>query len=274
MSVACSSPYTNRFAGRAAVDHRRRFGPWQGRGRAYRRRRRQGRRCGMSTPTALKEAAAEVGAVHSIALDVSDPRGRRRRGRRRRTQALGKPDRHPDCFGRHHRRHRPRARLPDRQLEARRSISISTACSTARARGHAVHDGRQLRPDRQRRLGGRQGRQSQRLRLFGVEGRGDRPHQVAGQGTGHQGRHRQQHHPRHLREPDPGAAAPEPGRLHARQDPDGTSGRSARNRRHGLLHGLRGMQRSPPPPPSTRPAAGPPTRRDRRLSPRLWEKRR
>lgn len=38
--------------------------------------------------------------------------------------------------------------------------------------------------NRQRRLGRGQGGQPQRLRLFGVQGRGDRPDQVARQGTG------------------------------------------------------------------------------------------
>ena len=44
---------------------------------------------------------------------------------------------------------------------------------------------------RQRVFGGGQGRQSQRVRLFCIQGRCDRFYQVAGQGTGGQGRDRQ-----------------------------------------------------------------------------------
>ena len=55
-------------------------------------------------------------------------------------------------------------------------------------------DGR-LRPDRQRRLGRRQGGQPERLRLQHVEGGGDRADQVAGQGARQEEHHRQRRHP-------------------------------------------------------------------------------
>ena len=48
--------------------------------------------------------------------------------------------------------------------------------------------------------------------------------------------------PGDLRQPDAGAAAAEPGRLHALEDPDGAPRRRPRDRRHDLLHGLGGMQ--------------------------------
>ena len=53
---------------------------------------------------------------------------------------------------------------------------------------------------------------------------------------------RELHHPRDLRKPDSRANAAKPDRLYALQDPHGTAWGGGRSRRHGLLHGERGMQ--------------------------------
>jgi NAD(P)-dependent dehydrogenase (short-subunit alcohol dehydrogenase family) len=59
---------------------------------------------------------------------------------------------------------------------------------------------------------------------------------------------------------------PEPGRLHALQDPDGPAGRGRGERGDGLLHGERGMQLHHRRRPSTRRAAGPPSDRESRAT--------
>ena len=92
-----------------------------------------------------------------------------------------------------------------------------------------------LRANRQHRVGRRQGGQSQRVGVQRVEGRGDRPHQVARQGT------REDEHPRQLRDagggahgdlrPDDAAAH----RLHAVEDPDRTLRQRRRDRVAGVL---------------------------------------
>ena len=99
-----------------------------------------------------------------------------------------------------------------------------------------------LRTHRQHRVGRRQGGQSERVGLQRVEGRRDRPHQVARQGA------REDRHSRQLRDarggahgdlrPDVAAAH----RLHAVEDPARAIRRRRRDRRARLLARKRGLQ--------------------------------
>ncbi len=189
VSPVSSTVYANRFAGRAAgrspAAPRAWARPWP---RA-------------SSPRAARSSLWD--------LDADGLEGRRDRGGRqahRRPRRLGRrrrpgrrqgrqrgpgPHRRAGRLGRHHRRDGPVHEYPIDSWQRVIDINLNGVfyCCT---RGGAVHAGERLRPDRQRRFGGGQGRQPQRRRLFGVEGGGDRPDQVAGQGTGHQGRDRQQ----------------------------------------------------------------------------------
>ena len=75
---------------------------------------------------------------------------------------------------------RPRRVAPDRRHQPQRRLPLLP-------RRGAADDRRRLRPHRQRRLDRRQGGQPERRRLLGVEGRGDRPDEVAGQGDRRRG---------------------------------------------------------------------------------------
>ena len=100
---------------------------------------------------------------------------------------------------------------------------------------------KQVRPDRQRRVGRRQGRQSERVALQRVEGGADRAHQVARQGARDQGRARQRGRAgsgedRDVRDDDAAAH-----RLHAVEDPDGALHRGARSGGDGRLDRVGGV---------------------------------
>ena len=108
-------------------------------------------------------------------------------------------------------------------------------------RRRAAHDREEVRPDRQHRLGRRQGRQPQRLALQRLEGGRDRADQVARQGARRQGNPGQLRHAGGGQDGDVRDHEPAAHRLHAVEDPDGPLPRGRRGRRDGRLARLRGL---------------------------------
>ena len=137
---------------------------------------------------ALKQATA---ACTPRVVDVTDEASIARR--RRRADPRCRQDRYPRQQCRHHRRQCAAVGACARGLAARRRGQSDRAVSDL-PRGRAAHDRRRLRADRQHRLDRRQGRQSERLALFGVESRPDRADQIARQGIGDDGRAGELHH--------------------------------------------------------------------------------
>ena len=167
---------------------------------------------------------------------------RRRRGRRRHRGAhrRARPDRHPRQQRRHHRRQRPTWELaPD---VWRRVIEVNLVGPYLTCRAVVPHMvERRLRPDRQHRVGGRQGRQPERVALQRVEGRPDRAHQVARQGARDQGRAGQRGRAGGGEDGDVRRDDADPHRLHAVEDPDGPLPRARRGRGDDRLPRLGGM---------------------------------
>ena len=125
-----------------------------------------------------------------------DPRSHRRGGdrqSRRGADPRRRQDRHPGQQCRHHRRQRAAVGAQARRLAPRHRGQPRRAIPRL-PRGRAAYDGRGLRTHRQHRLDRRQGRQSERLALFGVESRPDRVDEIAGQGIGDHGRAGERHH--------------------------------------------------------------------------------
>ena len=221
------------FAGRTARHHRRR-GRHRLRGRAAAGRERRARGAVGPRRRALERREGSAGPGRGIV------RARRRRRRRGRSRAAREPPRRSariDVLVCSAGITGPNTTAWDYPVdEWRRVFDVNLHGLFYCNRAVVPHDaGEELRAHRQHRVGGRQGRQSERVGVQRVEGRGDRAHQVARQGARDDG------HPRQLRHagggahgdlrPDDAAAH----RLHAVEDPAGPLRHRRRDRRAGVL---------------------------------------
>ena len=130
-----------------------------------------------------KKTADELqkrGRVVAVAVDVTQLF--RCRARARRDDQGVRPHRYSGQQCRHCRAEREDLGISARRL-ARCAVDQSRRSISLLPRHGAGDDRAELRPHRQHRLDRRQGRQSERAGLFGVEGRRHRADQIARQGT-------------------------------------------------------------------------------------------
>ena len=143
--------------------------------------RRRGRDLGPRRRSADDRRRTRSGKVAVDRCDVTDLEDVEARARRHREGA--RPHRHPGQQRRHRRaeRARPGSIRSDEWAQVMRVNLDGQFYLLPRRR--AADDRAELRPHRQHRLDRRQGGQSERVGLFGVEGRRDRADQIARQGA-------------------------------------------------------------------------------------------